>query len=243
MTAFEQTWGTLVNVATVLAGSALGLALRDRVPERLLSTAMQGLGLTVLLVGVVNALDLTRVSTPPGIILGLVALVVGGAVGEWWRLDERLEGLGERLRRRVRGRGTFARGFVTASLLFCVGPLALIGSIENGLGGSADFLLLKSSLDGIASVALAASLGLGVPFSALTVLLYQGALSLAAGQFASLVPDPASDPRVLLVNGVGGLIILALGLQLLELGRFRTAAMLPALALVVLLYQLSLRFQ
>jgi uncharacterized membrane protein YqgA involved in biofilm formation len=242
LTLLEQTSGTIVNVLTVLAGGAVGLLLRGRLPDRIVATVVQTLGLATLLIGVVNALDLTAVTAPPGLIVGLVALAAGGALGEWWRLDEGLERLGEALRRRVGGEGPFSQGFVSASLLFCVGPLTLIGSIQNGLVGDDGFLLLKSALDGIASLALAASFGFGVLFSAVTILVYQGALSLGAGLFANLVPDPASDPRVLLVNGVGGLMIVGLGLDLLQVRRLRVAAMLPALAVVVAFYHLGLLF-
>lgn len=238
----QQTSGTLVNVLTVLLGSTAGLLLRGRLPDRIVATVVQALGLTTLFIGVVNAFDLTRVTTPPGMILGLTALAAGGALGEWWRLDDRLEQLGDLLRKRVGGQGPFTQGFVSASLLFCVGPLTLIGSIQNGLSGDSGFLLLKSALDGIASLALAASFGFGVIFSAVTVLLYQGSLSLGAGLFANLIPDPATDPRVLLINGVGGLMIMGLGIDLLQLKRMRVAALLPGLLLVVLFYHLALLF-
>lgn len=243
MTLLEQTSGTLINVVTVLLGSAAGLALRGRMPDRIVATVIQALGLTTIIVGVVNALDLTRVASPPGLILGLTGLAAGAALGEWCRLDDLLEGLGDRLKRRFGGHGTFTQGFVTASLLFCVGPLTVIGSIQNGLSGDDGFLLLKSALDGIAALALATSFGFGVAFSAVTVLVYQGALSLGAGFFANLVPDPASDPRILLVNGVGGLMILGLGIDLLQLRRIRVAAMLPSLVLVVVFYQLTQLWQ
>lgn len=242
MTILEQTSGTIINVLTVVVGSILGLALRGRLPERIVTVVMQAIGLVTLLVGIINALDLTKVSEPPGLILGLVALAAGGALGEWWRLEERLEGVGERLKRRFRGQGQFTEGFVAASLLFCVGPLTLIGSIQNGLVGDHSFLLLKSVLDGISALALSATFGFGVIFSAAVVLLYQGALSLFAGMFAAAIPDPATDPRVLLVNGVGGLIIVGLGLMLLDIKRIRTASLLPALLLVVALYHLALLF-
>ena len=242
MSLLDQTSGTLVNVLTVLVGSAVGLALRGRLPDRIVSTVIQALGLTTLLVGVVNALDLTRVATPPGLIIGLSGLAAGAALGEWWRLDDLLERLGERLKERFGGQGTFTQGFVTASLLFCVGPLALIGSIQNGLAGDNGFLILKSTLDGIAALALATSFGFGVAFSAVTVFVYQGSLSLGAGFFAGLVPDPATDPRVLLINGVGGLMIVGLGLDLLQVKRMRVAAMLPGLVLVVVFYQLAMLF-
>ena len=242
MSFFEQTSGTLLNIVTVLAGSALGLLLRGRLPERVVTTVMQAIGLTTLFIGVDNAFDLGRVARPPGVILALVALALGGALGEWWRLEGRLEGVGDTLKRRFQGQGRFTEGFVAASLLFCVGPLTLIGSIQNGLAGDPSFLVLKSTLDGFAALALSATFGFGVVFSVLVVALYQGSLSLFAGRFAALVPDPATDPRVLLVNGVGGLMIVGLGLSLLDIKRVRVASMLPSLALVVALYYLGLRF-
>lgn len=242
MTVLQETSGTLVNIATVLLGSSLGLALQGRLPQRIAAVVIQAIGLVTLFIGFDNALDLARVHAPPGIILGLLALALGGALGEWWRLDDRLDAVGEALKRRFRGSGRFTEGFVAATLLFCVGPLTLIGSIQNGLSGDASFLLLKSALDGFSSLALATTFGFGVIFSALVIAVYQGGLSLAAGLFASLIPDPAQDPRVLLVNGVGGLLIVALGLGLLDIKRVRTAALLPSLVLVVAFYYLVLLF-
>lgn len=242
MSLFEQTSGTLLNLVTVLVGSALGLLLRGRLPERVVGTTMQAIGLTTLFIGIDNAFDLNEVSQPPGIILALVALALGGILGEWWRLEEGLEQLGETLKRRFKGQGRFTEGFVASSLLFCVGPLTLIGSIQNGLAGDNSFLVLKSTLDGFAALALSATFGFGVIFSAVVIALYQGTLSLSAGLFASLIPDPANDPRVLLINGVGGLMIVGLGINLLELKRIRVASLLPSLALVVMLYYLGLRF-
>lgn len=242
MSFFEQTSGTLLNLVTVLVGSALGLSLRGRLPDRVVTTTMQAIGLTTLFIGVSNALDLNKVARPPGIIVALVALALGGILGEWWRLEERLEALGDTLKRRFKGQGRFTEGFVAASLLFCVGPLTLIGSIQNGLAGDNSFLVLKSTLDGFASLALSATFGFGVIFSAVVIALYQGMLSLSAGLFANLIPDPANDPRVLLINGVGGIMIVGLGFNLLELKRIRVASLLPSLLLVVALYYLSLRF-
>lgn len=239
MSVWQQTYGTWVNVATVLIGSLLGLALRGRLPERIVQVVMQAIGLTVLFIGVHSAWDLTRVVEPPGVIVALVGLALGGAFGEALRLEERLEALGGRLKRHFRGRGPFTEGFVAASLLFCVGPLTLIGAVQNGLAGDAEFLMLKSALDGISSLALATSFGLGVMFSTIVIAVYQGGLSLAAGSFAALVPDPGNDPHVLLVNGVGGLMILGLGLGLLEIRRVRVASLLPALPLVLPLYWLG----
>jgi uncharacterized membrane protein YqgA involved in biofilm formation len=238
----EQTSGTLLNIVTVVLGSALGLLVRGSLPERVVTTVMQAIGLTTLFIGVDNAFDLGRVERPPGVIVALMALALGGALGEWWRLEDRLEGLGDTLKKRFRGQGRFTEGFVAASLLFCVGPLTLIGSVQNGLAGDDAFLVLKSTLDGFASLALAATFGFGVIFSVLVIALYQGTLSLGAGLFANLVPDPANDPRVLLVNGVGGLMIVGMGFNLLEIKRIRVASLLPSLVLVVALYYLGLHF-
>lgn len=242
MTLLQETSGTLINIGTVLLGSAIGLALRGRLPERIVTVVMQAIGLVTLFIGIDNAFDLTRVDHPPGIILGLMALALGGALGEWWHLEEGLEAVGAALKRRFRGQGRFTEGFVAATLLFCVGPLTLIGSIQNGLSGETSFLLLKATLDGFSALALATTFGFGVIFSVLVIAVYQGGLSLAAGLFATLIPDPAHDPRVLLVNGVGGLLIVALGLGLLDIKRLRTAALLPSLALVVVFYYVGRLF-
>ncbi len=239
MTLLDQTWGTWLNVATVVLGSSLGLALRGRLPPRITAVVLQAIGLVTVFIGLSNSLDLNRIASPPGVLLGLLALAIGGALGEWLRIEEGLEGLGERLRRRFKGKGRFTEGFVTASLLFCVGPLTLLGAIQNGLTGEAPYLVLKSTLDGFSSLALATSFGFGVLASALVVLVYQLTISLAAGAFANLIPDPSGDPNVLLVNGVGGLMIVAVGLGLLDIKRLRVASLLPGLVIAPLLYQLA----
>lgn len=242
MTVIEQISGTLWNVAAVLLGSSLGLLTRGRLPERIQNSVMQALGLVVLYIGFSNAADLGRVSEPPGVILGLVALALGVALGEWWGIEGWLETLGEKLKRRFRGKGRFTEGFVAASLLFCVGPLTLIGAIQNGLSGDDSFLLLKSGLDFFSSMLFAATFGFGVMFSVLIIAVYQSTLSLGAGVFAALIPDPAADPRVLLINGVGGLMIMGIGFGLAGIKQMRTASMAPSLLLIVALYYLGLLF-
>ncbi len=238
MSLLAQTSGTIVNVVAVLLGSSLGLMLRGRLPARTVTVVMQAIGLTTVFIGIASAMDLLRVDAPPGVIVALLGLAAGGALGEALRIEEGLERIGERLKRRFRGSGRFTEGFVAATLLFCVGPLTLLGSIQNGLVGDPGFLLLKSALDGLASLALATTFGVGVMASAIVVALYQGGLSLGAGLLTQWLPDPANDPRVLLVNGVGGLMIIGLGLGLLEIVRVRVASMLPALLLVVPLWAL-----
>ncbi|MDZ7800298.1 MAG: DUF554 domain-containing protein [Trueperaceae bacterium] len=238
MSPFEQTSGTLVNTLSVLVGSGLGLWLRHRLPRRTVRVMMQAIGLTTLFIGLNAAFDLTRVDAPPGVIVALLGLALGGALGEAMRIEDGLEAIGDLLKRRFAGEGRFTEGFVTATLLFCVGPLTLLGSIQNGLTGDPSFLLLKSTLDGLSALALATTFGLGVMMSAAVVLVFQGGLSLAAGTLTTLVPDPTADPRVLLVNGVGGLMIVGLGLGLLDLVKVRVASMLPALLLAVPLWWL-----
>lgn len=239
MSFWAQTSGTWVNVATVVLGAGLGLALRGRLPERFNIVVMQAIGLATLFIGMQSAWDLGDVREPPGVIVALIGLALGGVLGEALGLHDGLERLGDRLKRRFGGEGRFTEGFVAATLLFCVGPLTLIGSIQNGLVGDPSFLLLKATLDGFAALALATTFGFGVIFSTVVILLYQGGLSLGAGLFANLIPDPGSDPRVLLVNGVGGLMILGLGLGLLEIKRVRVASLLPALLVVLPLYWLG----
>lgn len=241
MSPLDALSGTLVNVVTVLIGSGLGLVARGRLPERIANVLLQAIGLMTLYIGFSNAGDLARVTSPPGVLLGLVALALGAVIGEAARLGDRLEGLGRLLKRRLGGRGRFTEGFVAASLLFCVGPMTIVGSLQNGLIGDASLLLLKATLDGIASIALAATFGFGVMASALVVLVFQGGLALGAGAIAGWLPDPSLDPRVLLVNGVGGLVIIGLGLTLLDVRRVSVAAMLPALPLVVVLYEVVVR--
>ncbi len=237
--------GTLVNAATVALGSALGLALKGRLPERMARIMVQGVGLTTLFIGLsmAQALGKARGGAVDGVVLGLLTLVLGGLLGEALRLEEGLEGLGERVKQMVRGGGSFTEGFVAASLLFCVGPMTLLGSIQNGLTGDASLLLLKATLDGMSAIALASSFGVGVGFSVLVVLLYQGGVALLAGTLAQALPDPAGDPRVLLVTGVGGLMVLGVGINLLGLTRLRVGSFLPALLLAPLVWALADRLR
>jgi len=235
----SQTSGTWINVATILVGTGLGLLMRSRLPEKMQRVITQGVGLTVMVVGVgmANSLGKVQAGRSPGVILGMVAMVVGGLLGEWWRLEDRLEAIGHWLKRKFKGEGGFTEGFVTASLLFCVGPMAVIGSLNNGLSGDNTVLVLKSAIDGLAAIALTSSFGIGVGFSSLPILLYQGGLSLSSGLLT--LPDPATAPPVILITGVGGLIIVGTGLNLLEVTKIRLAAFLPALAIALMLYWLA----
>ncbi len=244
---FARTSGTWINIAAVAGGTAVGVLAGARLPERLGRTLMQVLGLVTLFVGLGMArlLDGVHAGPLPGVIVALVSLAAGALVGELLGIEERLTALGEAARRRLGGRGRFTEGFVNASLLFCIGPMAIVGSLQNGLALDARTLVLKSTLDGIAAVALAGVYGIGVGLSAVPLLVLQGGVSVGAAALARVLPDPATDPRVLLVSGAGGLLVAGIGVNLLLAGlgvedrRLRLGSMLPALVVAPLLHVLA----
>lgn len=241
---WERTSGTWINVFTILLGTAVGLVARDSLPSRMQRIITQGLGLLTLFLGVTMANSLLKVQAGrvDGVIIGLLAIVLGGLLGEWLQLEVQLQKLGDWLKNLFKGGGSFTEGFVAASLLFCIGPLAIIGSLNNGLSGDGKVLFIKSAMDGLASIAFSSSYGIGVGFSAIAILAYQGGLSLFAGLLAQVLPDPVNAPQVLLASGVGGLMILGLGLNLLEITKLSIAAFLPALGLAPLLCLIAQRF-
>lgn len=234
-------WGTLLNAVTVLVGSALGLMIGGRLPARIQESVITGLGLVTAYVGVSNAGETGNVIIP------LIALVTGVIVGELLALDRRLESFAAWVHARFERNNTvdaasdsastrrarFIEGFVTASLVFCVGPLTFVGSIQDGMGLSIGFeqLAIKSVLDLFAALAFASSLGIGVMFSVLTVLSVQGGLAL----LGSLAGDFMSSAMVNEMTAVGGLILIGLSLMLLDLKKPRIANFLPALIIAPLL--------
>jgi uncharacterized membrane protein YqgA involved in biofilm formation len=225
-----------VNVATVLAGTGVGLVAGPRLPERLRTTVLQGVGLVTLALGVANALDTRNLVFP------LAAIVAGGVVGELLRIEEGLERLGSWLRRRlgvsegVEGR-RFVEGFVSASLLFCVGPLTILGSLSDGLGRGIEQLLVKSALDGSVALILASTLGIGVGLSALSVLVVQGGITAAAGLLSDVLDARMVDE----LTATGGIIILGIALRLLDLKQVRVGSFLPALVVCPVLVALFAR--
>lgn len=213
--------GTAVNAAAIIVGSIIGLKTGHLISGRVRGTVMAGLGLAVLLIGGQLALK----SGQPLIVIG--ALIGGGILGELLRIEARLEELGNRIGDRFQGRGKVAEGFVTASLLYCVGAMAVMGSLQDGLGSRPDILYAKAALDGIASVALASTLGIGVLFSALPLIAYQGAITLSASLAQALL-TPAVVQEM---NAVGGLLIVAIALDLLGIKRLPVGNLLPAVFL------------
>lgn len=212
--------GTAINVGAVLVGGGVGTLIGAKLPDGMRRTAMQAIGIVTLLVGGTNFLEHDNPLVP------LVSVVMGLVVGEFCRIDDRLTRFGDRLERRFsRGESQVSRAFVTTSLLFCVGPLTVIGSLEDGLRGAYDLLALKSALDFIAALTFASVLGWGVLLSAGTVLVVQGGLTLGAGVIEPVI----TDPMIAAATATGGVLIFGLGLTLLDLKEVRVANMLPAL--------------
>jgi uncharacterized membrane protein YqgA involved in biofilm formation len=229
--------GTFINVVTVLVGTVLGTFLGARLPERIRETVMHSLGLVTLLVGADAGLQafrppLTEAAPRASVVLVMGSILVGGVLGELVGIDRGLTRIGEALRARFgRGQSRFTEGFVVASLVFCVGPLTILGSVQDGLRGDYRLLAIKALLDGFAALAFASALGWGVGFSALTILVYQGGLTLAAASVAGVFTGPDGDVLVAAMTAVGGVMILGIGLRLLELREVRVANLLPALVL------------
>ncbi len=227
--------GTLINVATVVVGGLLGTFLGNRLPEKMRLTVLHGLGLMTLIIGVSMAIGTKNMLIP------LFSILIGGILGEALRIEDALERLGKWAEARLGGlfggdRSTFAQGFITASLVFCVGPMTILGSIQDGLMGDFTLLAVKSLMDGFAAMALAASLGAGVMLSAVTVLGYQGGLSLAAGLFGAALGGVTSEtPWVIEMTATGGVVILSIAFLLLDIKRIRAANLLPAVFIAPLL--------
>ncbi len=241
--------GTLFNMLAVLLGAVAGLLFGQRLPEQVQRTLLQALSLVTLFLGMDMAWSLRDIAfgPVPGMVVGLVAMTLGAVSGELLGIENALGRIGDRVQRRLRGGGRFTEGFVAATLLFCVGPMTIIGGLQNGLTGDPTTYLLKSGLDIVAATALAGVYGSGVLASALSVLVVQGGIALGAFALASSALstlDPASlrgNPVMLALSGTGGLMLLGIGwnlmLSALESGgsRVRVGSFLPALLLGSLL--------
>lgn len=230
--------GTIINIITVLIGGTLGLLFGARLPERLKATVIAGMGLFTTAIGIQMFLETEN----PLIVLG--ALLIGALLGEWWRIEDGLQNLGRVLEERFASgpkpasdknaptSTNFVRGFLTASLLFCVGPMTILGSIQDGLTGNYELLAVKSVLDGFAALAFASTLGIGVLFSTLVILGFQGGISLLAVQLNALVTTPMLNE----MTATGGVILMGLAFSsLLEIKKIRTGNFLPALAVAPLI--------
>ncbi len=227
--------GTLINIVTVLVGTALGATLGNRLPPRMRATVLDGVGLSTLGYAILNMVDAmaNQQNVPFKFIVVLLAMLVGGVVGEWLDLDAALQRFGGWIERRFAQQSDaertarFIRGFVSASLVFCVGPMTILGALRDGLNGDYSLLAIKSTLDGFTSLAFAASMGVGVGFSILTIIVVQGSISLLAGALQSLFTPPILS----VLSATGAVLVAGIGLNLLAVKSIRLANFLPALVI------------
>lgn len=217
--------GTIVNALAIVLGSVAGLAFGQAIPERLKRTMIQGVGLAVLLIGISMALQTKNLL----IVIG--SLVLGGALGAWIDIELRLQRLGAWLEYRLdsSGDGRFTKAFVSTSLIYCVGAMAIMGSLESGLKGNHSILFAKAALDGISALVFASSMGLGVVFSAVPVFIYQGIITFSAFYLQGLL----SAHIVAEMSATGGLLILGIGLNILEIKEIKVGNLLPGIFLAI----------
>ena len=226
--------GTLINVLAILVGSAIGVLLGNRLSEKMSRTLTDAMGLIVLVIGALNLADLgdeafaNATGVFPTILVVLAALLLGGVTGSLLKIEERLEQFGVWLQAKTKGKGDkdlFIQGFVNAALLFTIGPMAVLGALQDGLGEGFDILALKSTLDGFTSVAFAATMGWGVAFSAIPVGLWQGLLTILSATLGSVL----SQAAVASITATGGILLLGTGLRVLQIRMVSVADLLPAL--------------
>lgn len=225
--------GTVVNTLAIIAGSLIGLLFRRGIPERVNQTVVHAIGLSVILIGIRGALG------TDDLLIVILSLAFGAILGELMDIEKALEQTGKWIGRKLSVTGDgMAKGFVTASLVFCVGAMAIVGSLESGLSGNHQTLFAKSVLDGVTSIVFTSTLGFGVIFSAVPVFLYQGSITLAAD-----VAKPLLSPGVVQqISAVGGLLIAAIGINLLQMARIRVGNLLPAIVMPLLYALIRIMF-
>jgi len=219
--------GTFINMVTVIIGSLIGLWLQQAFPPNIKVIIFQAIGLATLLIGIQMSLKM-----PDGYLLVLIfSLIIGGIIGELFHLDQQFQALGEWLKNTLNiGDEKFTEGLITACLLYCVGSMVIVGAIEEGISGNRELLLVKSTLDGVSSIAFASTYGIGVLFSIFPMLLIQGGMTILANQMKRFF-----TPTIIAqLSAVGGLLILGIGIKLLNLGRINIENLLPSLVTVVL---------
>lgn len=219
--------GTIVNTLSIILGSLIGLSFKGKIPEKYSQTIMHGIGLAVVLIGIKTALN------TDAILVVIISFVIGSIIGELLGIEDRLDRTGDWIGKRFsKSSDGVSKGFVSASLLYCVGAMAIVGAMESGLTGNHQTLFAKSVLDGVGSIIFASTLGIGVLFSAISVFAYQGFITLAAASIKPyLLPEVVSQ-----MSAVGGLLIFAIGLSLLEIKKIKIGNMLPAI-FIPLIYQ------
>jgi len=225
--------GTIVNVLAVAAGSTIGLLVGSRLPERMVKSVFQAIGLFTLFLGIFMALKGQQ------FLVIIFSLIVGTIVGELISLEDRVERLSHAIRRVFKlGNPKFSEGLITSFLLFCMGSMTVLGAIEEGVGNGSDILLTKSLMDGFSSIALASAFGFGVTFSVIPLLLYQGGITMLAWWLG----DFMAEAVIVEVTAVGGILLIGLGINVLEIKRIRVMNMLPALLFAILFAWMAIRF-
>lgn len=219
--------GTVVNALAIALGTGIGLILKSGIRENYRETIMNAVALSVLLIGMMSAIKTND------LLLLIICLAIGSIIGEALKIEDRLEGLGMIIESKTSSTdGSVAKAFVTASLVFCVGSMAIVGSIESGLTGNHQTLFAKAVLDGICSIFLSSTLGFGVAFSAVAVFLYQGVITLAASALKSFL----SDEMIREISAIGGVLIMAIGFNMLKIKKIKVGNMLPAIFLPFIYY-------
>lgn len=229
--------GTLVNGLAIVLGTVLG-KLFHRIPDKIKTTVMHGIGLSVTVLGIQMGFKSQQ------FLIVIFSLVLGGVLGEIWRLEDRLESVGHWLEKKMgsKEQGSIAKGFVTATLIFLIGAMAIIGSLDSGLRNDHSVLFTKSIIDGFTSVVLASTLGVGVVFSAIPVVLYQGTIALLATQISNWVPQELLNAFIAEMTGTGGVMIVAIGLNILGIIKIRAANLLPSIIVTACLVPLIYYF-
>lgn len=231
--------GTIVNTAAIILGGVSGTFIKSGLPQRYKNIIMQAIGISVLVIGISGALQGMYKITNEGsisreyITVMIFSLVIGSIIGEFINIEEKLDRIGLWFQNRfIKGESTFAQGFVTASLIYCVGAMAIVGSLEDGLMGNTNTLFAKSILDGVSAIVFAATMGIGVAFSAIPVFIYQGSITLLAGFIKPwLTADVISQMSL-----VGSILIMGIGLTMLEIKKIKVGNMLPAIFLPFIFY-------
>ncbi len=218
--------GTLINVVAVIIGSLIGLLINRKLPAKIITIIFQVMGLFTLFLGISMSLKTEHYL----VVIG--SLVIGAVIGEFIDLDKYMKRWSEKLKKKLRmGNDKFSDGMITAFLLYCMGAMTIMGAIEEGVEGSYDILLMKSLMDGISSIALAAGMGIGVMFSSIPLLLYQGGLTL----FSSFIGERLTDVIINDLSATGGILLIGLGINILEIKQLKILNMIPALLVVVIL--------
>ncbi len=223
--------GSLVNFATIVIGSGLGLFIKRGIPEHYKETIMQGLGLVVGMIGLKMAL------VSENIMIVVISIALGALLGELLKIQDRLNQFGDKLTNKLGAQyGDVGKGFVTATLVFCIGAMAIVGSIQEGISGDASTLYAKSMIDGIAAIVFTAAMGIGVAFASVPVLIYQGLITLCASVFGELI----SQSAITELTAVGGILIIGISINMLELKLIRIANLLPSIPIAVLFVMLDI---